>query len=113
MDDNKQIRNLIKKILKKTFPDVIAVEATDGKDAVEQFTKEKPDLITMDILMDNMDGVEAIKKIISISDKTKIIVISQLPEDEYKQETLNAGAIEYLNKESLTLLPEMITRICK
>jgi NarL family two-component system response regulator LiaR len=111
VDDHRQIRKIIKKLLIKLPFNINIYECEDGEEAVKIYNEEKPDLILMDIIMKKLDGLEAIRQITSEPTKTKIIVVTQLPEDEYKQEAIKAGADEYLNKENLILLPEMIENI--
>ncbi|MBI5731550.1 MAG: response regulator transcription factor [Ignavibacteriales bacterium] len=111
VDDNERIRKLINKLLDKLNTPIDVIECADGEEAVKIYNEEKPDLILMDIIMKKLDGFSAIRRIRLISPKATIIVVSQLPEQEYRQEALDAGAVDYLNKENLILLPEMIENI--
>jgi two-component system, NarL family, response regulator DegU len=110
VDDNTRIRELIKKNLVKLDENNMLIECDDGEDAIDLFNTHSPDLVLMDIMMKRMDGFSAIKKILLKSPTAKIIVISQLPEQEYKQEAFNCGAVDYLNKENLYLLGQMIPK---
>mgnify|MGYP001602899993 CR=1 FL=1 len=110
-DDHRPIREIIKKLLIKLPFNTNIYECEDGEEAVKIYNEEKPDLILMDIIMKKSDGFSAIRRIRLISPEATIIVISQLPEQEYRQEALDAGAVDYLNKENLILLPEMIENI--
>lgn len=103
-DDSSLVRNVIRRFLEKSFDHPYIIECSDGEDAVTIQRNEKPDLILMDIMMERMDGLEAIRQIKKHSPLSKIIVISQLPEEEYKQSAFDAGALDYLNKENLTEL---------
>ena len=86
------------------------LEAIDGEDAISIFQKKRPDLILMDIVMAPVDGLAATRKIISMNPLTKIIIVSQHPEEEYKREAFACGAIEYCNKENLSAIPSMIEK---
>lgn len=110
-DDHQQIKKIIKKLLIKLPFEINLYECEDGEQAVKIFNDEKPDLILMDIIMKRLDGLSAIRRIRLISKKVTIIVISQLPEQEYRQEALDAGAVDYLNKENLNELPRLIENL--
>ena len=60
--------------------------------------------------MDMLDGLTAVKRIRELSTKVKILIISQLPESEYRIESIKVGADEFINKENLLKLPEVIKR---
>ncbi len=113
VDDNQRIRKLIKKHLEQLSVPVEVFEYENGESAVSNFQKSQPDLILMDIMMKGMDGLTAIKEIRKISTDVKIIAVSQLPEEEYKTETISIGANDYLNKENLSKLPDMINEFLK
>jgi two-component system chemotaxis response regulator CheY len=97
VDDSKLIRNVIKDELKKNGHEIIA-EASDGKDAIDLFKNLKPDLITMDITMDEMDGIEAIKHIMSMDKNAKIIVVSALGMDELINNAIDLGVVDFIIK---------------
>ena len=110
-DDSPLIRDVIRRFLEKSFDNPVIIECSDGDETVAIQRNEKPDLILMDIMMVRMDGLEAIRQIKKHSPLSRIIVISQLPEEEYKQAALDAGALDYLNKENLTELKDKIKRV--
>jgi chemotaxis response regulator CheB len=109
-DDSTAIRNIIRKFIERAVENPIIIECSDGDEAVVIQKKEIPDLILIDIMMKRIDGFEAISQIKRHSPLSKIFVISQLPEDEYKAESINVGAIEFLNKENLSELPNLIKK---
>jgi YesN/AraC family two-component response regulator len=63
--------------------------------------------------MKKMDGLTAIKNIRLVSSSVKIIVVSQLPEEEYHKEAISIGADEFINKENLSKLPDMLNEFLK
>jgi len=74
-------------------------EAEDGQIAVDMFKEEAFDLIFMDIMMPNLNGIEATKKIREISKKdAMIIAVSALDDNESKNKILQAGAEDYITK---------------
>ncbi|MBE3555389.1 MAG: response regulator, partial [Thermicanus sp.] len=72
VDDAAFMRMMIKDILTKNGFEVVG-EATDGVQAVEKYQELKPDLVTLDITMPEMDGIEALKQIRKIDPQAKVI----------------------------------------
>jgi CheY-like chemotaxis protein len=112
-DDNPRIRNLIKKLLDTEIQGYELYECSDGEQAVCINDAEHPDLILMDIMMKKMDGITATKQIHQKYPEAIIIIISQLPESEFKLESLKAGAKAYLQKERLVELTKKISDLIK
>ena len=92
VDDNEDLR-LIVKFMLKGFN---VIEAKDGEKAVESFLKNKPDLVLMDIVMPEMDGIIATTKILKEEPEAKILAITAY--SARSSEILNAGAKEVLKK---------------
>ena len=93
VDDDMVMRELLKIMLK----DFEVYEAEDGKEAVEIYKKIKPDIVLMDVLMPNMNGIEATKEILKIDSNAKIIGITAFASHK-GQELLEAGAKEIIEK---------------
>lgn len=74
--------------------------AVNGRDAVEQFERCKPDIVIMDIRMPVMNGIEAAKKILALHPKAKIIAFSIHDEWRMVEEMIEAGACCYVLKTS-------------
>ncbi|MBP7653277.1 response regulator [Candidatus Dependentiae bacterium] len=108
VDDNKTMRTIINEIFHTADFEVVAV-AENGKIAVENYTKFKPDIVTMDILMPEMNGLEAIRHIRFSDDTAKIVVISSLSEKTEMKKCLLAGAAYYMIKPFET---EELIKIC-
>ncbi len=72
--------------------------AVNGKEAVEKYKELKPDLVTMDLVMEVMDGIQAIKEIKKYDSNALILVITALGTPEHRNAALEAGADEYLWK---------------
>ncbi len=72
--------------------------AVDGKEAVEKYKELKPDLVTMDLVMEVMDGIQAIGEIKKHDSNALILVITALGAPEQRKAALEAGADEYLWK---------------
>ncbi len=107
-EDNANIRKLIVRLIESALDDYELIECSDGEQAVSYNSRLHPDLILMDIMMNNLDGISAAKIIHKDSPGTKIIIVSELPEEEFKSESLKAGAADYLNKSLLYELPAKI-----
>ena len=100
VEDNKINMLLAKTLVKKIISDCIIFEAKDGNEAVEQYKKEKPDVILMDIQMPNKNGYEATGeiRILKDSENTPIIAITAGIMTGDKEKCLEAGMNDYLPK---------------
>lgn len=97
VDDAAFMRMQLRDILTKLKFEIIG-EATNGKDAVQQYKNLEPDLITMDITMPVMDGIEAVKQIRNISDTVKIIICSAMGQQSLVMDAIQAGADDFIVK---------------
>lgn len=98
VDDATFIRNRIKKVVEKIeYADVIG-EASNGDDAIKLYKELKPDLVTMDLIMPQSDGVKAIEEIMKYDKKAKIVVISAMGQELTITDALGKGAKEYIKK---------------
>ncbi len=96
VDDSEIIRTQIKQCFSETFSDVYI--AKNGADAVEKVRVVKPDIVTMDLTMPKMDGIECIAQLMSIDPSIKIIVVSALSDNATCLEALKRGARGFLDK---------------
>jgi two-component system chemotaxis response regulator CheY len=76
-DDTAFMRMTLRNVLEKNGYEVVG-EAEDGLQAVEMYSSVNPDLVTMDITMPKMDGIEAIKRIMKKDPDARIIVVSAM-----------------------------------
>jgi len=97
VDDAAFMRMLLKDIITKAGYEV-AGEAANGVEAVEKYRELKPDVVTMDITMPEMDGITAIKKIKEIDPNAKIIVCSAMGQQAMVIEAIQAGAKDFIVK---------------
>ncbi|MBC7116756.1 MAG: response regulator [Pseudothermotoga sp.] len=97
VDDAAFMRMLLKDIITKAGYEV-AGEAANGVEAVEKYKELKPDVVTMDITMPEMDGITAIKKIKEIDPNAKIIVCSAMGQQAMVIEAIQAGAKDFIVK---------------
>ncbi len=97
VDDSLLMRKTLKIIIEKLGHHIVA-EAVDGQDAYEKYSLTTPDGVIMDIEMPKMNGIEAIKKILSDFKDAKILVVSTHNEKNLIVEALKLGAKYYLIK---------------
>lgn len=97
VDDAYFMRNLIKKALKEAGYEVVG-EAKDGKEGIKLYFELKPDIVTMDINMPDISGIEATKQILSKDPNAMIIAVTGNNDDDIKQQIIDAGVKEYLQK---------------
>jgi len=96
VDDAAFMRLNLTNILKDSFE--IVGEAENGKKAVELYQELNPDIVTMDITMPVMDGLEAIKAIMDIDPDAKIVVCSAMGQQKMVIQAIEAGARDFIVK---------------
>jgi len=92
-DDSQFMRAILKDILVPEGYELI--EAQDGKGTLEKFQAEKPDLLLLDIIMPEGDGIEVLKK---IGKSAKVVVISAVGQEKMVEEAKSLGALNYIVK---------------
>ena len=97
VDDAAFMRMMIKDILTKNGIEV-AGEAENGQSAVDKFKELKPDLVTMDITMPEMDGITALKEILSMDANAKVVMCSAMGQQAMVIEAIQAGAKDFIVK---------------
>ena len=97
VDDSLIIRKKIRKIV-ETLGHEVVVDATNGQEAIDSYTKYKPDLVTMDITMPDMDGITAVKHIIANDPDAKIIMVTSHGQEDMVIKSIQSGAVGYMLK---------------
>jgi two-component system, chemotaxis family, chemotaxis protein CheY len=97
IDDAAFMRMMLGEILKMGGHTIIG-EASNGKEAVSIYQELKPDLVTMDITMPEMDGIEAVKEIRKIDPQAKIMMCSAMGQQAMVFESIQAGAKDFVVK---------------
>jgi len=97
-DDHGLVRAGLKTILEQA-PDIrVVAEASNGMEAIQEFERVRPDVAILDISMPMMDGMEAVKRLISSDRNGRILVLTMHPERYYAVRALKAGALGYITK---------------
>jgi two-component system chemotaxis response regulator CheY len=97
VDDAIFMRKMISDILVENGMEVVG-EADTGAKAVEKYMELRPDLVTMDIIMPEMNGIDAVRKIMEFDSKARIVMCSALGQQALVQEAITAGAKDFLIK---------------
>ncbi len=100
VDDHAIVRQGLATVLDQQEDLIVVGQAVDGVDAVAQAQELLPDIILMDLQMPQMDGVEAMRRIIGERTGSRIIILTTYATDEYIFSGIEAGAQGYLLKDS-------------
>lgn len=97
VDDAAFMRMSLMMMLKNNGFEIIG-EAANGKMAIEKYMQLKPDIVTMDITMPEMDGIQAITEIVKFDKGAKIVVVSAMGQEPYVKDAIVAGAKGFIVK---------------
>ncbi len=111
VDDAIFMRKMIADILEGSGMEIVG-EADTGAVAVEKYAELSPDLVTMDIIMPEMNGIDAVKNIIASDPQANIVMCSALGQQALVQDALGAGAKDFLIKPfNPSRVVEVVTKI--
>ena len=97
VDDSSTVRRSIERhILSERVTEIY--QAANGREAMELFERYRPELVTMDLTMPEMDGLTCISKMMALKPDTRLMVISALGDAETAIEAVERGANEYVVK---------------
>lgn len=104
VDDSRIMALQIRKLLENSDYEVVAY-CENGEEAIARYGEVQPDLVTMDIIMPGIDGLETAQVLMYEHDKAKILMISSLGDDDMLQELYGIGAqgvlFKHLTREAL------------
>ncbi len=98
-DDHPLVREGIRRIVEGAEGVKVVAEAATGREAVHRVRETKPDVLLLDISMPEGGGIETLR---NVKDKTRVLILSMHPEDQYAIRMLKEGASGYLSKSSAT-----------
>lgn len=97
VDDAAFMRMSLKKILVENGFEVVG-EAENGRVGVQKYNELRPDIVTLDITMPDMDGLAALKGIMTIDPNAKVVMISAMGQESYVRESIMLGAKNFIVK---------------
>lgn len=97
VDDSGVMRKNIKSILERAGHEVVG-EAADGRELLQNYIFHAPDLVTLDISMPHLDGIEALKGLLKVFPNAKVVMISAIGQKAQVLEAVKNGAKSYLVK---------------
>lgn len=97
VDDSMFMQAYITDIIKKLGHKVIGT-ARNGREAISQYIKLKPDLVFMDVTMDDMSGITAVEEIMKLDKNAYIVMCSAMGQEGIIKESLQAGAKDFITK---------------
>lgn len=97
VDDSRTSRKMLRSILESNGHEIID-EAVNGQEGVQKYQALKPEVVTMDITMPIVDGVEALKMIKALDSNAKIVMVTAAGQKNKMIECIKAGANEFLTK---------------
>jgi two-component system chemotaxis response regulator CheY len=117
VDDSEFIRKSLKVVVKLLEGEVVG-EAQDGLEAIEAYKKFRPDVVTLDIVMPNMTGVEAVKHLVKLDPNAKVIMVSSLGYQDKVKEAIVNGAKYFIVKpfkpmDAAKTIKKVIMKVCK
>ncbi len=96
-DDASFMRQMIREIVESEGFEVCG-EASDGIEAVDQFKKLQPDVVTMDIVMPLKSGIDAVRGIVALDPGARVVMCSALGQETLVAEAIQAGAKDFIVK---------------
>ena len=97
VDDSGYTRSMLRASLEvEGFNDL--VEASTGQEAIEKYVKQKPDLVLLDLVLVEMDGLDVLRAIKKGDPSAKVIIISAVGQEKYIQEAKALGVLGYIAK---------------
>jgi len=97
IDDSAFMRRLIRNIVTKNGYNVIG-EAVNGKIGVDKYKELRPDVVTMDLVMDEMTGLEALKEILEANPEANVFMVSSMGQEVIVRDAIMMGAKDFIHK---------------
>lgn len=97
VDDALFMRNMLRNILEQEGYEIVA-EAADGGEAVLTYRDIRPDIVTLDIIMPVKNGIEALREIMAIDPKARVVICSAVGQESLVQKAQSVGAKDFILK---------------
>jgi len=106
VDDNASVRRLIRSVLPALASEIY--ECANGADAIITYQARRPDVVLMDIRMDEMDGIQATERIKAADQGARILIVTDYDDEELRRAAMRAGAWGYVLKKNLLALVQLL-----
>lgn len=106
VEDNPGMRRLIKSVVEDLA--ITVHECRDGAEALEAYERIDPEWVLMDIEMKDKDGITATREITEAHPEARVVILTKYGNDRIREEAKRAGALEYILKENLLSVRELI-----
>jgi CheY-like chemotaxis protein len=110
VEDSVEMRRELRDLVSDLADDIH--ECGDGSLALSAYEEHRPDWVLMDIVMKEVDGLEATRQIKSVWPGAKIVIVTSYDDDELKEASTKAGACAYVLKENLLEVRSLLVRNC-
>lgn len=97
VDDSKTSRKFLRSMIEEGDNEIVG-EAVNGQEGIDKYKELKPDVVTMDITMPVMDGINALEKILEFDADAKIIIVTAAGQKSNVVEALKKGAADFVQK---------------
>ena len=97
VDDAMLMRRMIRDVAVEAGWEVVG-EARNGLEAVDLYDRLRPDLVTMDVVMPEMGGLESLRRIRSLDPEARVVMVTALDQKQTIEEAIGAGALDFIVK---------------
>jgi len=97
-DDSLLVRTQLRDFINGLQRPIDVFEAQDGKQAVDMYVKHKPDLVFLDVVMPDQNGIECLKRIKEVDPVAKVVMLSSSGTKQILKDALAAGAADFVQK---------------
>ena len=111
VEDDSRVRSMIRGIIDDIVFSVY--ECAGGQEAVELYSRLRPDLVLMDLRMEGVDGLSATRTIRDASPEARIIIVTSYDAPDLREAAREAGAMDYVVKDDLSRLRSIVKRAMK
>lgn len=98
VDDVEFVRKTLREIFAQSGGYQVVGEAADGLEAITRYAELRPDVVTMDMVMPEMSGIEATRRLCKMDKNARVVMVSAMGQENLVMEAINAGARDYVLK---------------